>query len=199
MEASVLDNNSTLSKIDSITKTIRALMQKEELAANKKTHSIPSIKMVSRLRHTIILLSPVTHPLSRSDQLAGILLRLKERSPKRIPISNSRWWSNIEMTTSGTMRTSASRIMSMNKTQNLLTSFHWKTPLAVEILLKKMGPRSERFVRVRILTKTRFIQTLDSSKLNNSKTIRLCPLMRRMIWIWAKADNTPPKIMANHN
>lgn len=176
MEALVLDNNSTSSKTDSITRTIRSLTKRvEELAACKKTHSILSTIMVSR-RHSIIMLSPVMHPLSLSDQLAGILLRQKEHSQTRMP------------TSSGTILTSASkitiRIMSTTKIQNLLTSSRWKTHLAVEILQKKMPRHSGRFVRVRILTRTWYTQTQGSSKhIKITKTNRLCPLMRNKIWI----------------
>ena len=161
MEALVLDNNSTHSKIDWITRTIRALTKhEEELAANKKTRSIRSKKTVSRLRHSITILSPVTHPLSLSDQLAGILLRQKEHSLIRISINSS-----------GTIRTSAIkitiRILSMIKIQNQSTSSRWKTPLVAEILLKKMVLRSGKFVKVRILTKISYIQTRDSSKVTH--------------------------------
>lgn len=163
MEALVLDNNSTHSKIDWITRTIRALTKhEEELAANKKTRFIHSKKTVSRLRHSITILSPVTHPLSLSDQLAGILLRQKEHSLIRISINSSN---------SGTIRTSAIkitiRILSMIKIQNQSTSSRWKTPLVAEILLKKMVLRSGKFVKVRILTKTSYIQTRDSSKVTH--------------------------------
>lgn len=163
MEALVLDNNSTHSKIDWITRTIRALTKhEEELAANKKTRFIRSKKTVSRLRHSITILSRVTHPLSLSDQLAGILLRQKEHSLIRISINSSN---------SGTIRTSAIkitiRILSMIKIQNQSTSSRWKTPLVAEILLKKMVLRSGKFVKVRILTKTSYIQTRDSSKVTH--------------------------------
>ena len=195
MEALVLDNNSTHSKTDSITRTIRSLTKREEeLAASKETLSILNTLMVSR-RHPIIL-SPVTHPLSLLDHLVEILLQPKEHSQTRLrmPISSSM----------GTIQTSASkitiRIMSTTKIQNLSTSSRWKTLLAVEILLKKMLRHSGRFARVRILTKTRYTQTPGSSRPNkNSLSIRLCPPMRNMIWISAKADANTTKMMVKLN
>jgi hypothetical protein len=166
MEALVLDNNSTHSKTDWITRTIRALTKhEEELAANKKTRSIHSKKTVSRLRHSITILSPVTHPLSLSDQLAGILLRQKEHSLIRISINSSNSWTILTIRTSAIKITI--RILSMIKIQNQSTSSRWKTPLVAEILLKKMVLRSGKFVKVRILTKTSYIQIRDSSKVTH--------------------------------
>ena len=200
MEALVLDNNLTHSKTDSITRTIRSLTKREEeLAPNAskkitETLSIQYTPMVSR-RHPIIL-SPVTHPLSLLDQLVEILQQPKELSQTRLrmPI----------ISIMGTIQTSASkitiRIMSTTKIQNLSTSSRWRTLLVVEILLKKMLRHSGRFARVRILTKTRYTQTPGNSRPNiNYLSIRLCPPMRNMIWISAKADANTTKMMVSSN
>lgn len=184
MEASVLDSNSTRRIIiDSITRTIRYLIKhEEELAAILRTHFIHSRKMASRLRHSIIL-SPVTHPLSLSDQVEGILLRQREPFQILTPTSNgtTRTWDGKIM---------ISRIMTSTKTRNQSTSSLWRTRFLEEIPLKKKPRRSGRFVRVRISTKTSYIRTPGNSSHTNWRTIRLCPLMRSTIWISVRVDTS---------